>query len=44
MLTPRTEARIRWREELNPLVGALQKRKDFDFYLRLTWRFKIHEI
>jgi hypothetical protein len=38
---PLLEARWRWREELEQEIGALQKRKEFDFYLRLTWRFNL---
>jgi hypothetical protein len=38
---PLLEARVRWREEMEQRVGADQKRKVFDFYLRLTWEFDI---
>ena len=40
---PVLEARVRWREELERLTGALQKREQFDFYLRLTWQFKVKD-
>ena len=40
---PLVEARIRWREDLDQLIGTVQKREVFDFYLRLTWEFKIKE-
>ena len=36
---PLVEPRFRWREELVQLVGAAQKRKVFDMYIRLTWEF-----
>lgn len=35
------EARVRWREDLEQLVGTLQKREVFDMFLRLTWRFTV---
>lgn len=40
-LLPLLEARVRWREDLEQLTGAVQKRKEFDFYLRVTWEFDI---
>jgi hypothetical protein len=40
---PLLEARVRWREELDQLVGTEQRRKVFDFYLRLTWEFNVKE-
>jgi hypothetical protein len=36
---PLLEARIRWREDLEQIVGAGQKREEFDGYFRLTWDF-----
>ena len=36
---PLLEARIRRREDLEQLIGASQKREEFDGYLRLTWDF-----
>jgi hypothetical protein len=40
---PLLEARVRWREDLDQLVGTVQRRQAFDFYLRLTWEFTIKE-
>ena len=40
---PLLEARVRWRRELEQQVGAAQRANDFDFYLRLTWQFKIKD-
>jgi hypothetical protein len=40
---PLLEARVRWREELEPRTGAIRKRDEFDFYARLTWQFKIKD-
>jgi len=34
---PLLEVRIRWREELEQIVGMSQKHEEFDGYLRLTW-------
>lgn len=36
---PLVEARIRWQNDLEKPVGAIQKLSEFDFYLRLTWEF-----
>lgn len=36
---PFLEARLRRREDLEQLVGAHQKRKEFDMFIRLTWNF-----
>jgi hypothetical protein len=36
-LWPLVEARIRWRDDLEQIVGASQKREEFDGYLRFTW-------
>lgn len=36
---PFLEARVRWREDLEQQIGTLQKREEFDMYIRLTWRF-----
>jgi hypothetical protein len=33
------EARLRHRQDLEPIVGAGRKRRDLDFYLRITSRF-----
>lgn len=33
------DARIRGREELDRLNGAVQRRKEIDAFVRLTWRF-----
>ena len=40
---PLLEARVRWREDLQHLMGAVQKRDVLDFYLRLTWEFTIKD-
>jgi hypothetical protein len=40
---PLVEARVRWREELERRPGAVRKRDNFDFYVRLTWQFKIKD-
>ena len=37
---PFVEIRVRWREDLEP-IGTLQKREEFDMYIRLTWAFTI---
>ena len=37
------EPRIRRRKELEQLVDAAQKRTQYDFFIRLTWRFTIFE-
>lgn len=34
------DARIRHRQELDQLVGAVQRRNELDAFLRLTWRFR----
>ncbi len=36
-LWPLVEARIRWRDDLEQIVGESQKREEFDGYLRFTW-------
>lgn len=36
---PTIEPRLRWREDLEQLIGSAQKRQVFDMYLRLTWEF-----
>lgn len=41
--SPLLEARVRWREDLEQPVGTIQKRNEFDFYLRLTWEFIIKD-
>ena len=38
-ILPLLEIRIRWREDLEQLVGADQKRNAFDGYARITWEF-----
>jgi hypothetical protein len=40
---PLLEARVRWREELDRLTGAVRKREEFDFYAWLTWQFQIRD-
>jgi hypothetical protein len=37
------EARVRWREEIEQRIGTVQKREEFDFYLRLTWEFTVKD-
>ncbi len=37
------EARVRWREELEQQIGTLQKREEFDFYLRATIEFTVKD-
>lgn len=32
-------ARVRQREELDQLVGTLRKNKEFDYFVRATWRY-----
>ena len=34
------DTRLRRREELEMLIGAEQKRKEYDLFVRLTWRFR----
>ena len=34
------ELNVRWREDLDKLVGADERREQFDWRLRLTWRFE----
>ena len=36
---PAIDARIRWREDIEQLTDALQRRERFDAFLRLTWQF-----
>lgn len=38
---PLLEFRIRWREDLERVVGSTKKREEFDGYLRLTWEFAL---
>lgn len=40
---PLLEARVRWREELERLAGAVRRRDGVDIYVRLTWEFTIRE-
>ena len=40
---PLFEARIRQREDLEKLAGAIKKRSVFDLFVRLTWRFTIKD-
>lgn len=40
---PLLEARVRWREELKRLTGAVRRRDEFDVFLRLTWQLKIKD-
>jgi hypothetical protein len=37
------EARVRWREDLEQQIGTLQKREEFDFYLRATVEFTVKD-
>ena len=37
------EARTRWREDMVGFVGAERSRNELDFYLRLTWEFKLKD-
>lgn len=38
-----TEARVRWREDLEQQIVTLQKREEFDFYLRATVEFTVKD-
>jgi hypothetical protein len=38
---PLIEARVRWREELETQSEAIQRRDDFDYFVRLTWQFTL---
>ena len=38
---PFFEMRVRWREDLEQPIGTLQKREEFDMYIRLTWAFNL---
>jgi len=40
---PLLESRIRRRQELDQLVDTIQRRTQYDFFVRLTWRFTIKE-
>jgi len=40
---PLLESRIRRRQELDQLVDTARKRTQYDFFVRLTWRFTIKE-
>lgn len=40
---PLLESRIRRRQELDPLVDSAQRRTQYDFFVRLTWRFTLKE-
>jgi hypothetical protein len=40
-LLPLFEPRIRRRQELNQLVDTVQKRTQYDFFIRFTWRFTL---
>ncbi len=40
---PFLEARVRWREDLEPVVGSLRKGEEFDTYIRLTWDFTVKD-
>ena len=40
---PLLEIRVRWREELEQLIGSVKKGSEFDFYARLTWDFTIKD-
>jgi hypothetical protein len=36
---PAVDARLRWREDIEQLVGSDRKRRSVDAFLRLTWQF-----
>ena len=40
---PLVEARVRWREELEQQMDAVQKRNVFDLYFRITWTFTLKD-
>jgi hypothetical protein len=40
---PQFEPRIRRRQELDQLVDTARKRTQYDFFVRLTWRFTIKD-
>ena len=38
---PSLELRLRWRQDIEQEIGALQKRDVFDSFLRITWQFSL---
>ncbi len=39
---PTLELRIRWRQDIEQQIGAVQKRDVFDSFLRITWQFSVN--